>query len=132
MLPPRPHLLALTLLAFSPLACKKTPNYAPSEAQVQADRLGKLRNEIQAMTPARGCSKAAECKIAGVGFNRCGGPRQHVVYCPGKTDASALQSKLDELSKLEEEEEKKKGEPPPCKKAQEPQIEFVDGSCRAK
>lgn len=115
-----------------PVACKKTPNYGPSETQVQADRIGKLRNEILTMAPPRGCQKVAECKALELGYNRCGGPRQYLVYCSNGVDASSLKGKTDELLSLEKEDAEKQGEPPPCKKIDTPQIELVDGSCRAK
>lgn len=111
---------------------RKAPNYGPSEAEVKIDRLGKLRNEIAALTPPRGCQKVSECKAHPLGYNRCGGPRQFVVYCSQGVDGEALQRKSDELHQLEEEEAKSQGEPPPCKKAVEPQVELVDGSCRSK
>jgi hypothetical protein len=121
---------ALTLAL--PSCQKKPPSYGPSEAQIRTDRLGKLRNEILALTPPTGCDKAAECKVIGVGYNRCGGPRQHVVYCGKGADEAALREKTDELHKLEEEEAQLQGEPPPCKKAEPPQVELASGSCRAR
>lgn len=123
-------LAAVALLL--PVACKKNPSYGPSENQVQAERIGKLRNEILAMAPPRGCQKAAECQVLELGYNRCGGPRQYLVYCSNGADASSLKAKTDELLSLEKEEAEKQGEPPPCKKIDTPQIELVDGSCRAK
>lgn len=128
----RAHLAALCLLVAASASCRKTPSYGPSEAQVKSERLGKLRNEILTMTTPRGCKAAGECKAAGVGYNRCGGPRQYIVYCGKGVDESSLSSKREELEKLEEDEAKKQGEPPPCKKASEPQVEFADGACRAK
>jgi len=124
---------ALALAALMLPSCqKKQPNFGPSEAQIRTDRLGKLRNEILALTPPTGCDKAAECKVIGIGYNRCGGPRQHVVYCGKGADEAALQEKTDELRRLEEEEAQLQGEPPPCKKVEPPQVELADRSCRAK
>lgn len=126
-------IVVLGILGFLPLsACKKAPNYGPSEAQVQADRIGKLRNEILEMAPPRGCQKATECKALELGYNRCGGPRQYLVHCSNGVDSSALREKSEELLKLEKEEAERQGEPPPCKKIEAPQVELVDGSCRAK
>jgi hypothetical protein len=133
--PPLPWFaaLVLTFAALTPIACqKKPPKYGPSEAQVRNDRLGKLRNEILGLTPPRGCEKVEQCKALGLGYNRCGGPRQYVVYCGQGADEGALQEKTAELLKLEEEEATHQGEPPPCKKMAAPPIELVDGSCRAK
>lgn len=120
------------VLALAPVACRPRPPPPPSEAALHADRLGKLRSEIADLTPSRGCAKASECRVVGIGHNRCGGPRQHIVYCGKGADEAALARKNDELTKLEEEDDKKLVEPPPCKKSVAPQIEMVDSVCRAK
>lgn len=127
----RPLALA-SLAALALVGCRKKPVYGPSESQVKAERIGKARSDIISIATPRGCSKASECKVVGIGYNRCGGSRQHIVYCSHGVDESTLRARTDELLKLEEDEASHQGEPPPCKKVPEPSVELVDGACRAK
>ena len=127
-----PLLVTSLLLVLLPVACHPKPDYGPSEATQRTDRLGKLRNEILELATPRGCKTAAGCKTASVGYNRCGGPRQYIVYCGQGADESTLNSKLEELRKLEEDDAQHEVEPPPCKKVPAPTVELADGVCRAK
>ncbi len=127
-----PVLVVSALLVLLPVACHKTPTYSPSEAAQRTDQLAKLRTEIYTLAEAHGCKAAAGCRVAGIGYNRCGGPRQHVVYCGAATDEVTLTRKIDELTKLEEEDAKHVSDPPPCKQAVAPAPELAEGVCRAK
>lgn len=119
------HVAGLFVCLFF-VGCARRQVEEPSKP----DRVGDLRREINELASPRGCKAASECRIADVGYNSCGGPRVHLVYCGTSTDAEKLSQKLAELESAEEE----RGDPvdSKCIKPKRPDVELVNDLCRAK
>ena len=61
----------------------------------------RLEERLRSLAKADGCQTASGCKTVPVGERACGGPREHVVYCPLTTDEPALFAVVDSLRQAE-------------------------------
>ncbi len=91
-----------------------------------------LEAQAKAIAKIDGCSVSGDCRSAGVGAKACGGPRYYLPYCLKTTDSTALQKKLDEVTKAEMAYNKKYGVVSTCEMRLPPELEAAGGSCRAK
>jgi hypothetical protein len=94
-------------------------------------RLAQLEREARALVKTTGCSSAASCRTAPLGWRGCGGPRAFLVYCPATTDSVALYRKLEELRQAEIDYNAKAGMMSTCELRLPPNVSLEGGSCTA-
>jgi hypothetical protein len=94
-------------------------------------RLVRLEQEARALVRTEGCSSAAQCRTAPVGWRGCGGPRTYLVYCAASTDTVALFAKLQELEDAEQAYNVKSGMMSSCEVRLAPTPRLQGRSCRA-
>lgn len=92
--------------------------------------LARLEREVRALARTDGCSSAAACRTAPVGWRGCGGPRTYLVYCAAATDTVALFRKLTELENAEREYNAKSGMMSTCEFRLPPGVKLEGRSCR--
>jgi hypothetical protein len=94
-------------------------------------RLAQLEREVRALVKSTGCSSAASCRTAPLGWRGCGGPRAYLVYCPATTDSVALFRKLEELRQAEIDYNATSGMMSTCELRLPPNVTLEGGSCTA-
>jgi hypothetical protein len=99
----------------------------------QCDRaeLQELEREALAFAVPGGCEDVGQCRSAPVGVKACGGPRSYVVYCATSTDEDRLRKALDRLARREERFNRQCGVFSTCEFLSPPELELVEGECRA-
>ena len=102
----------------------------PSAPDTALPRLVRLEQEARAIARTEGCSGAAACRTAPVGWRGCGGPRSYVVYCAATTDTVALMSKLKELEDAERAYNAATGMASTCEFRMPPGVRLDGGRCR--
>jgi len=91
--------------------------------------LERLEREARALAKVEGCTRSGQCRTAPLGSRPCGGPRDHLPYCPLTTDSAALFSKLDELARAESAFNQQSGMVSTCELRLPPEVEAVGGRC---
>lgn len=129
---------ALPMLALLVSACATPAQRGLDSASAEKGapvndpaRLAQLEREARALVKTTGCSSAAICRTAPLGWRGCGGPRAHLVYCPATTDSVALFRKLEELRQAEIDYNAKSGMMSTCELRLPPNVTLVGGSCTA-
>jgi hypothetical protein len=92
--------------------------------------LARLEQEARALAKTDGCSSAAACRTAPIGWRGCGGPRTYLVYCAASTDTVALFRKLKELENAERDYNAKSGMMSTCEMRMPPGVRLERRSCR--
>ena len=87
-----------------------------------------LLAEIRALAKPEGCATAGDCRTLPVGRKACGGPRMYVVYCPKRTNESALKTKIAELDRVDA--EAAKNTVSDCALVVAPRVTVSGGACR--
>lgn len=115
---------------FFLLASMAALNWLPvATAGESSPELAKLRREIADLVGPARCMNLVQCRIAGVGFNACGGPAEYVVYSWMSTDKAALETKIAEYNFLQEDLQKKHQAAGTCVIPPEPVAACVNGRC---
>lgn len=98
---------------------------------VDQKMLDRLRTEAHALAHVDGCSAASECAVIAIGERACGGPEEHIVYCPRSTDVAALKRKAAEIASAQRAFNRRYQLMSTCELRVAPATELVGGSCRA-
>ena len=129
---------AMLMLALLASACatpaQRGTDSAAAEKGAQVNdpaRLAQLEREARALVKTTGCSSAASCRTAPMGWRGCGGPRAYLVYCPATTDSVALFRKLEELKQAEMDYNAQSGMMSTCEFRLPPNVALEGGSCTA-
>mgnify|MGYP001178112327 CR=1 FL=1 len=102
--------------------------YADEKAAANAE-LARLRSEISALVGPAVCSNLVNCRIAALGVDACGGPREYLVYSWRSTDKADLETKIAEYNLAQEEPQKKDRGAGACAVLPEPVAACVNGRC---
>lgn len=115
------------------LALWWTSAIALEDGRKQCDRavITQLEAEARALVETGGCTDVSQCRAAPVGAQACGGPRDYVVYCSAAPGENELLRALKRLEQREERFNRQCDVISICIFVAEPQIELVDGECRA-
>jgi hypothetical protein len=132
------HSRAMPMLALVLSACATPAQRGIDSASAEKGapvndpaRLAQLEREARALVKTTGCSAAASCRTAPLGWRGCGGPRAFLVYCPATTDSVALFRKLEELRQAEIDYNAKSGMMSTCEMRLPPNVTLEGGSCTA-
>ena len=117
--------LGSALLWTSALAQEAGPE------QCNRAELEQLETDARERVVAEGCTDVSQCRAAPVGAQACGGPRDYVVYCSAAPGERALLRALRRLEQREEHFNRQCDVVSICIFVSEPQLELVDGVCRA-
>ena len=99
---------------------------ADEKAAANAE-LTRLRSDIHALIGPAICANLVNCRIAALGVDACGGPKEHLVYSWRSTDKAALEIKIAEYNLAQEDMQRKdKGA---CAALPEPVAACVNGRC---
>ena len=96
----------------------------------EQERLTRLEREARALAHTEGCEAVSQCRTAPVGWRRCGGPRDFLVYCAARTDTIALFRKLAELEAAEKEYNLRSGMMSSCVMRVPARVSLTSGRCR--
>jgi hypothetical protein len=95
------------------------------------EALARLERDARALAKTEGCTTAAACRTAPVGWRGCGGPRTYIVYCAATTDTVALFAKLRALDDAERAYNARSGMMSTCEVRLAPSARLQGRSCRA-
>ena len=91
--------------------------------------LARLRREITALVGPAVCSNLVNCRVAALGVDACGGPKEYLVYSWRSTDKADLETKIAEYNLAQEEPQKKDQGVGACAALPEPVAACVNGRC---
>lgn len=95
----------------------------------QTAEMARLRNDIDALIGAAVCSNLVNCRIAALGVDACGGPKEYLVYSWRSTDKAALEIKIAEFNLAQEEPQNKDKAAGACTVLPQPVAACVNGRC---
>ena len=99
-------------------------------ADEKADaEIARLRNDITALIGSAICSNLVNCRIAALGLDACGGPKEYLVYSWRSTDKAALEIKIAEYNLAQEDPQKKDKGAGACAALPEPVAACVNSRC---
>jgi hypothetical protein len=99
-----------------------------AHAQENAE-LARLRSEITALVGPARCSNLVNCRIAALGVDACGGPKEYLVYSWRSTDQAALDIKIAEYNLAQEDVRKKDKGAGACTALPQPVAACLNGRC---
>jgi hypothetical protein len=95
----------------------------------QIAEIARLRNDINALIGPAVCSNLVNCRIAALGVDACGGPKEYLAYSWRSTDKAALEIKIAEYNLAQEEPQSKNTEAGACAVLPQPVAACVNGRC---
>ena len=93
----------------------------------ESPELARLRNDLTALIGPAICSNLVNCRIAALGVDACGGPREYLVYSWRSTDKAALEIKIAEYNLAQEDTQRK--DAGTCVVLPEPVAACINGRC---
>jgi hypothetical protein len=95
----------------------------------QTAEIARLRKDIDELIGPAVCSNLVNCRIAALGVDACGGPREYLVYSWRSTDKAALEIKIAEFTLAQEEPQSKDKGAGACTVLPQPVAACVNGRC---
>ena len=95
----------------------------------ESPEIVRLRNDINALIGPAICANLVNCRIAALGLDACGGPKEYLVYSWRSTDKADLETKIAEYNLAQEEPQKKDQGVGACAALPEPVAACVNGRC---
>jgi len=95
----------------------------------EGPELARLRNDIAALVGPAVCANLVNCRIAAMGVDACGGPKEYLVYSWRSTDKAALEVKIAEYNLAQEDMQKKDKGASACAALPEPVAACINGRC---
>jgi hypothetical protein len=101
---------------------------AGARADEKADaEIARLRSEITALIGPAVCANLVNCRIAALGVDDCGGPKEYLVYSWRSTEKTDLETKIAEYNFAQESSPKKDSRA--CVALPQPVAACVNGRC---
>ena len=93
----------------------------------ESPELVRLRSDIHALIGPAICANLVNCRIAALGVDACGGPKEYLVYSWRSTDKAALEIKIAEYDLAQEDMQRK--DAGACVVLPEPVAACINGRC---
>ena len=98
-------------------------------AESDAEALVRLRGEITATIGEPVCGNVAFCRVMPIGADACGNPTGWVVYNNAPDLNALIQTRVSEVTFLEEELVRGSPHPAACERAKPPRLACVNHRC---
>jgi hypothetical protein len=102
------------------------------QIKVREQRMAVISSEVEAVIANKACNGADDCASIAWGSKPCGGPWGYLVYAPGITDETRLETLVNEYNQLQSELNQLTGAGSDCALVVEPELECADNVCVAK
>lgn len=102
---------------------------AVAVAETDAEALVRLRREIAATVGEPVCGNVAFCRVMPMGADACGNPTGWVVYNNAPDRNALIETRVSEVTFLEEELQRGTPRPAVCERVQPPRLACVNHRC---